>query len=769
MSTIVPKIKTRKRRIVRPEDRKNAKVSCDRCKIKKLACKRENPDSDGECLKCIKAGVECKTTIKRKKKARRPIENIGLHYKCLYGIVNGFFHDIDVNDIDALIDLGEAHGITMPSRFGQYDEDKDDNIQISIRLAGTTSLVKDEEEVTAVLTEDSVSTNSTEMERKIAVQDPNNSNEQEGLPSITAQDDNIESAMKVHDDFVQQDSIIIDQGGVCHYVGPFGAAGFLDSTVNLMVKLSVTESNLWNNYQKLFQSEIIISSEQEPLNYNTIKSSSPGFPFLDLLGRKEMDHYFNTFFSKIHPRFAIFDEDSTRSNYETFWMFTLLEVSNDKMLNSTEICCIYLIVVLGWMYEPFNNAESDDKEYLMDESIAQEYIGVVRCCIADMVLSPSLDGIRCMILLSIYMDNNKRRDTGYCLIELAARQAITIGLNRQSVTYCIDNDSLIQQMRMTWWTLFKMELVFSNQMGRSSCIQIEDIDIEYLQSGDPSFQFLFNLTIDLSKILYDILEYRKGISANLLSVQNIAKANALLERFKDWFQSFSNFNFPESELVNNMTLDILFRYHYYIMSLTLPILIAVTYSENLPNENVHQIIQECINSSIHMSNLLNLAESQNLFNGSVFHDVFFLYHASMTLVVAYIFVNKFKTSLPNTILIEITGSINVIKKINLKNSKRITGSNRKVSKFINILFNGLNIIQYIGADFILENSKTNKNLYKCPIIHMSNIADVNLRNSRIQFGKITSSPMLKPLDDELLKIFTADIENYKDIGSLVNI
>lgn len=727
-SVYKPKLKNRRRRVVDPENRKKAYFSCDRCKTRKLACKRQvnTPNTQEPCLKCVSAGVKCETTIQRKKKERGPIENIGLHYKCLFALVRGLRPEVDVNDIDSLIFLGESLGIPMPSRSGdasQYEKEEieDISIKLSSKTKGGYQL----------------------------------SDEFDSLADI--------QSLVPLQQFTQPDSIIIDKDGTFHYVGPFGAAGFLDTCVNILVRRSKLNSSLWQNYQKLFECEIIISSNQDPMTSSEVGCFKDSmFPYVNLIPKKEMDYYFNVFFRSVHHRYFCFNETRVRNNYDTFWMLMALGEPNNSLLSNYQICCIYMIVILGIMYDTTK-----------PNCVVEKYITVVRLCVSDMLLSPSLDGIQCLLLLSIYMDNNKRRDTGYCLIETAARQAITLGMNRKSVGLCIDDSELQQEMVFTCWTIFKHELVFSNQMGRSSCIQIEDIDIGYPTFQNQQFESYFCLSTDLAKLLYEVLEYRKKVKTELLLPGSIELTKELLVRFKAFYSDLPE-TFTSTENMNDFKLDLLLKHHYYILTFTLPYLLYVSFQDTKSYDfAVNDIIKEALESSLSMAHLFELSSTASLFNGTIFQDLFFVYHAAMTLVVGYIFLGKNPHIIwDQASVYDVTKGINVIKEINLRHFRQITGSSKKISKFMNILFNGLNILEFLVGDFVegTENNEDIKVKLNFPIIHMDNVTNITLSRN------FMASPKFKPLDEmgwfnlEYFKEFTERVteieENINDLTSI---
>lgn len=746
--TALYEFKPHKRRVVPPEKRKQAISSCDRCKIRKVACKRTSFDSIEPCFTCQKLGVDCKISIKRKPKKHGPIENIGLHYKCLLIIMSGIYPEMDVNNIDSLIELGTKLNLEMPLRGGYINKEESEYLNNTALTSKFMNMNKDNHQDQNPDQSDDSGAKRKRLNSDVKESHSNGSSSKQAYPA-----------------FEQRDSIIIDQGGNFHYIGPSGAPGLLEATISIISTWNNENKDLWSNYQNLFKSEIIISSKQdtlEAIDYQDLNYSS--FPLINLVSREEADYYVENFFKVVHPRYHCFDEASFKSSYEALWMFLSFDLSNNMMLAKPQICCFYMVWLLGRMYKPYPNTRGNTAQ--LTNKIAERYLNIIRLCLSDMLLTPSLDGIRCMMLLSIYMDSAKKRESGYILLELATRQAISMGLNRQSIMVCTNNDIKVEEMKRTWWTLFSLELNFSNQMGRSSCIQIEEINIEYPTFKYPTFvgslnasykEIYYNLT-DLSKILYELLEYKKSLNRDkeLLSMLNMTKASNVKDKCLQWFNGLDKNLKCLKNNITNCKINLLLKYHHTVLSLTLPFLLYV--SKNRKTINSNQLLLEfvylCLESSIAIARILDKGDENGFFNGSIFADLFIAYHAAMGLVIGHLILSteresKTKNTFENTLikLNDIDEAIYLIKKVNNKNSKYITGSLKKVSNFIDILFSGLNILKVIGCspsskinDFDILDSNINKHYFllkekakgdeEFPIIHMADVPRLALLTKR---------------------------------------
>lgn len=662
--TVLPIIRTRKRRLVAPDKRKKASFSCDRCKVRKIACHRTDPS--GACTGCAKAGIDCAITIKRKKKIRGPIENIGLHYKCLHVLVTHMFPDVDANNIDALIDMGERRGIPMPSRYGGNSEEDGKKLrELSIVITSGKPLSRspsiNEYQPQLIKREDT--------DQELALKEDDSmtldsipADQQSGIP--------------------HKDYIIMDLGGNSHCIGPLGAPGLLDSYMRIVSIYAGVDPMKWNSVERIAQGEMIISSNNEPIHKRDLSFlQSETFPYFDEMDVVAANHYVDIFFAKVHPRCFCFNEQSFRDSHALFWN-TIQSESKDKLLANPTVCCIYMVWILGRLYDPTQSS------VLVEEAVIQRYLRIVKLCLSDILFTATLDGIRCLFLLSVYMDNRMRRETGYILIELAARQSITLGLSRKSLALCTENEQRREEIRRTWWSVFVLENTFSAQMGRSSCIQIEDVTADVPTCAEvsmPLFPLIYAAIVELTKILCDVLQYRKHLtrSSSILAHRNVTKALEIHQQLTDTFEAvdpsardLSDFAAPKILLT--------VRYHYYRLMISLPLFMHVVNTPSVVvTESMVYLINQCIHLSIAITGLMELTACHGHLNGTLFPEIFHLYHAMMALIVASILIKED----PNTYRFEVKASeieraVLRIKKLQLSQSLFVKGTLLKISQYI---------------------------------------------------------------------------------------
>lgn len=669
--TVLPLIRTRKRRLVAPDKRKKATFSCDRCKLRKIACHRSSPTNP--CDGCMKASSACETTIKRKKRIRGPIENIGLHYKCLLVLVKNMFPDVDVNNIDAIIDLGERQGILMPSRYGGTNEDEAKELrELSIVITSGKPL-----SAPSSAHSESGSDNNTVKKEEL---------EGVHMPVVHAEKPFV---LNQRLDIPHRDYIIIDPGGNSHCIGPLGAPRFLDTYMKIIGLKADIDLSKWSTFQKIAKGEMIISSNHEPIHQTDLQIlHSERFPYFGAVGKEAAEHYVDVFFSKVHSRCLCFDEVLFRKSHDRFWSAMKAEC-RDKGLSNHLICSIYMVWIIGRLYDP------TDLTVTVEESVIQQYLHVVKLCLSDILLTATLDGIRTVLLLSMYMDNRKRRETGYILIELAARQAVTLGLSRRSLTLCTSDEVRREEIKRTWWTVFMMEIGFSGQMGRSSCIQMEDVTAdlptcEGLAEG-PIYRDVYNGTVELTKYLYDVLQYRKSLSktSNILADDNACKA---LEIQRDLTATYESLNPSLHNLEDFQACKLVlhYRYHYYCLLLTLPFFLHVAITPLIiMTDSILALINQCTRLSIAVANLIDLSAKRNVLNGTILPDIFYAYHAVMGLVVACLMIKDndyadcFEVSLD-----ELEAALGKIKALHLSQLKLVGGTLHKISRYVDAFVAG---------------------------------------------------------------------------------
>ncbi|ODV86875.1 hypothetical protein CANARDRAFT_21858 [[Candida] arabinofermentans NRRL YB-2248] len=675
--------KLHKRRIVSSENRKRALFSCDRCKLRKTKCKRllDNDlryDNITPCIQCSKANVSCTTSIPRKKRVYGPIENITLHYKCLLTIVTGLFPNLDVYNIDELIDFGKSYKFDMPSI------DSNDDIQ--------------------------------ELNESITKED-------EPAPDIKPK-----SPEDIKMNSYDNERLIMDRFGHTHFIGNYGTASLLNGLCDIIIKKSYNLKPPTSTQDIRDSSVQTITSENEPIYqypthlYNLDKININRFPLINLLKRQEADLYVKVFFEKIHPYYFIFNEGKFLKKYSIFWdeINSKDTETNQMKITSFEICCIYMIWILGCRFNP-NDLPSNAE---LNNELVSRYIDIIKLSLSDTVLTPNIDGIRLLILLSVYLSSIKVRESGFCLMQLAAIQCKSLGLHRKLIVNKF-NIEKSDEMKRIMWSLTKSETTLCCSFGRASVIPWEEIDIDLPKlndNDDELFKIYYFQSCNLTKIIFQILDNKKKSQKEPLSLTSIEKSLIFQKNLEQFWENlpFDWKNYKSSP-IKRYKPKLHIQYHYYFITLTLPMFLHIVNTKNFTIKKDDPIMSLLINgikSSIKTAEIVTYTDSNGFFNGTLYYDVFYSYNAIMVLTLSYIL---FKSSSPKSTidlnylnekhqinLNAIFKAINLIRKLILNNLFKIDGTMRRISDIIETLLEDLGIIHVLVKDYNATPSNVRK-------------------------------------------------------------
>jgi proline utilization trans-activator len=96
-----------------PTPRKRALVSCDRCKLRRARCIRDNADEP--CVDCRISGVNCESKLPRKQRVYGSVETLSLRYRALESLVKGLFPQENTQDTNVVFQLAATRNIPMPA------------------------------------------------------------------------------------------------------------------------------------------------------------------------------------------------------------------------------------------------------------------------------------------------------------------------------------------------------------------------------------------------------------------------------------------------------------------------------------------------------------------------------------------------------------------------------------------------------------------------------------------------------------------------------
>ncbi|GMM30370.1 hypothetical protein DAMA08_031150 [Martiniozyma asiatica (nom. inval.)] len=708
-----------KRRLVSNGTRQRALFSCDRCKIRKTKCNRISDndlrfDNITPCIQCTKAGVSCTTSIPRKKRYYGPVKNINAHYKCLLALVTGLFPDHDVYNIKKLIELGRSYKFEMPDISSLEDIDSDmEDIKSN----------SDDGKILAQEENQSVEISENDFKEVIKEEQIDRDIKRPKLPA------NIKLRGSAYD----KERLIMDKFGHTHFIGNFGTASLLNGLCDIIIKRSFDQKKPPTSTQDIRDSSVqTITCESTPIYqypthlYNLDSINIDRFPLINIVQRLEADVYVDVFFKKVHPYYFIFNQNSFMKTYEIFWEELDRNLDEESefqpmKLTSPQICSIYMVWILGRRFQQFSSPENLPHNAVLDQEIISRFVDIIRLSLSDVVLTPTIEGIRLLILFSVYLSSIKVRESGYCLMQMACIQAKSLGLHRK---FIVDkfNHSKSDVMKRIMWSLTKIESTLCCSFGRSSVIPREEIDIDLPKLDDvksDQFKTYYFQSVRLTSIIFEILDYKKRTQKDPLSVASIEKAIYFKKRLESfWDELTPEWKDYKSLPIARFKPKLHTQYHYYFITLTLPLFLHIANSQSFfinDDDLILELVVRGIKSSFKTAEIISYTDSKGFFNGTIYYDVFYCYNAIMVLTLTFIMfggipekdakIKKASINLENLqknygiSVHDLLRSINLIRGLVMNNLDKIDGTMKRISDIIETLLEDLGIIKILVKDF----------------------------------------------------------------------
>jgi hypothetical protein len=601
--------------------------------------------------------------------------------------------------------------------------------------------------------------------------------------------------VKIRNNNSERERLIMDKFGHTHFIGNFGTASLLNGLCDIIIKRSYNQVNPPTSTQDIRDSSVqTITSENVPVYqypkhlYNMDTINVDRFPLINIVGREEADIYVEIFFAKVHPYYLIFNQDTFKENYNIFWGELELNSTEESKnmshtvsrLSSAEICTIYTVWILGRRFQQYSSPENLPANAVLDEEMIGNFIDIIKLSLSDVVLTPSIDGIRLLILFSVYLSSIKVRESGYCLMELAAIQAKSLGLHRKSIVNKF-NDKKSDVMRRIMWSLTKAETTLCCSFGRASAIPWEEIDIDFPEISDIKddlFKIYYLQSCSLTKIIFEILDYKKKNQKDPLSLSSIEKALYFKHKLELFWESLpESWKDYKSLPIKRYKPKLHIQYHYYYITLTLPMFLYIVNSHSYTVKNDDpflSLLVSGIKSSFKTAEITSYTDSKGFFNGTIYYDVFYCYNAIMVLTLSYIlFKTKPSTKKKQIIdlqnlndnyginLDEILNSINLIRKLVLNNLNRIDGTMKRMSDIIETLLEDLGIIHTLVEKYGARKSNAKK-IGSTKESGNTSVGSIPTGFSRIRFHYNKSEKRKRPQASSPSKL---NVNNKSSVGS----
>ncbi|CDK29412.1 unnamed protein product [Kuraishia capsulata CBS 1993] len=722
----------KRRRIVSNENRKRALFSCDRCKKRKTACKRLHSDNlrydhTTPCIQCSRKGLECTTTIPRKKRFVGPVENVGLHYKCLTSLLAGLFPERDIYNLEHLVELGKSFKIDMPDLDAEQEEEEDENQSDEDSDTGENG------------------NNHTDLKQSLS----HSIHRDITVETVKLESKVEETPVERSDKRIDSETLIVDKGGNVHYIGSTGTVALLKSLCDIILRKSF---NLKPSQplRELRDSRLETITSSHNVGETNMPSYLAGMdltdlkrlPMSNLLPREQADALVDVFFKHVHPMYFVFIEAKFKEKYELFWseldsydetfksspesrlssdsgVVTTSSPSPAKKLSHTEIGCIYMVWILANRYnytKPYSRTDSSQ----LDDSTVAKLIDIIKLTLPDIVLTPSVNGIRLVYLLSVFLASTKVRESAWILVELAITQVRSLGLHRTSLhVQC--SPTMAEERQRLFWALIKTRVFSSSSFGRVPGLNGEEMDVDIptlsdLKPDDP-FKVYYKHNLELSKIMYDIMitRIRLNLKSDPFSFSNTERTLLVKKRLDAFWQTLSpDWQDPYSHPISMYKIKINVFYQYYHICLTLP------FYFHFANNSSHRISKgdptmtvliTGIESAFKIAELTTLNDEQGFFNGTLSSDVFFAYNAVLVLALTYILFKTNGSASESLIdftyldtahginLASLLNALNLVRRMIFKNSYRLNGTAETISEVIETILQDLGIVDILIQEF----------------------------------------------------------------------
>lgn len=663
----------RKKQPVLEGVRKRAQKSCDRCKRKKRACKRYDEkgeqifDESYPCQNCINSNSECTVFIPRKKRNFFKISDPDLRQlKSLNLIVKAMFPENDPNNLDHLTKIADSLNISLPELGTNVNNEETDDMNSE-----------------SVIDSIGLGSESNKFKNELSRPDSNLINNKIGL-------------------------------GGSHRI------------FNVLLELGATENGTANLLNTNNNTRIF------PLNAKVGKHLQSSV-ILTKIPLEECDLYMQVFFKDFHQSYFIFDELVFRKRYALFTKYLKEKDFNSISHNFTneETCAIYMVWILGRSCHLRNVLQSENtapKVNLVNEPIIDEYINVVKLSLSNCFFSSTLHSVRVLYLMGLHSLIKMNTEAAWYFWVNCCLKCFGLGFNSSSIVSKYSEQEQ-EEIKIVWWSSFKIHLNNSAIIGRLPVISLSDVDVELpkLQSESDRFKEAYIYSIRLFKIMYLILKNREDLlkTNEPWKKENMISVLKIIGQLKTWksemVESLGSYTKPEGRFIIKLYL----QYYYSSISLIIPYLVSYSLEDVTAKENIKSIVtilSYSIDSAIKVIDVILFSVGSGNFNGVLHYDLFYAYNSLMILLLYYSIIRTNKGN-KNPLEIEMETELNINQAKTMQSIYQI----RNVNKYHGHKSIGLNKFR-VNINTLLECFKLNNDNDCREEIKQKKVSLINVAN-----------------------------------------
>ncbi|KAJ4130317.1 hypothetical protein NW768_007300 [Fusarium equiseti] len=328
-----------------------------------------------------------------------------------------------------------------------------------------------------------------------------------------------------------QSSLVKDNSGHEHYIGPSGTLNFWNQLRNLVDsndshptpgRTGATKFTQDNTSRLLEadgqddedQPQRTALSPQDGLSPGSMTSAIardftrlPTADMDEILGQfppnEVLEQLIQSYFKNVQDDFPLFHRATFEEEYELFIVQARRQprIPNSKPLQLPDwgwIGCLHMIVVFGSIAD--RSIPNIDHSGLRRRSVT-----VARALLPQFISKCSLTNVRVLLLLSLFLHNNNERNAAWNIAGTATRISFALGLHRSDMG---SSFRPVEREVRKWvfCTLYAFEQFLASSLGRPSGLQELDVEIvppreDFVEGGIGTDARLVSWSVKLQAIL----------------------------------------------------------------------------------------------------------------------------------------------------------------------------------------------------------------------------------------------------------------------------
>lgn len=447
----------RSRDKVDPAPRKRALVSCDRCKVRRARCIRDNPDEP--CTDCKVSGVLCESKLPRKQRVYGSVETLSLRYRALESLVKGVFPHENVQDVNILFKLAAERNIPMPAN--------DDYRPADIFASPTQqrpSLGSQQHLPTPFSTHQTFSPQTGDSSMS--------SGKSATSPLSTTRESQHNPFSEVQQTGRSSEELIQTRTGVPHYFGPSSSFRLAMTIRGLVARCKAARGDFPTlrttscDPERAGSNPSIQRTSTNPsdeeytiggigtskspahdrrgrkrprtqMDSTSDSSEHPSEPNMDVIGdllpsRSLADALVSAYFDHVHVYLPLFH----RSMFQ-FRLEATYSRRSEALKNSSDMgwhICLCLVFSFGCQQLQEHDPEQSHK-------LRMKYLSFVKSYFRHLLMTTSIVNVQALVLLNVHHHTVGQKSSSWLLIGLAARMVILSSFNSRVALTNVDRRS----------------------------------------------------------------------------------------------------------------------------------------------------------------------------------------------------------------------------------------------------------------------------------------------------------------------------------------